>query len=232
MCYYFPIIHKVLKHYNFECYVDICISYQFCLAAIFHNCITCAKNVYIQHRNISQKIMKITFQPPWATIFQLGANMSCLKKPYATSYESPTKCKNLATFLALYTDTSHTAMSVTIIRSMPSENWCFLLRIMLHSLDLAWLAPLKHCWLSDCLLERHRPHSKHRLNFAPQTSIFTIFMKVSSLELSVSLAALYFGKDISCSSSVKPKRGSKWTFLPQIFLQFHLEVSHTVCLLC
>lgn len=45
--------------------------------------------------SISQKIMKMTFQPPQATIFH------CLRKPYATSYESPTKCKNLATFLAL-----------------------------------------------------------------------------------------------------------------------------------
>lgn len=140
----------------------------------------------------------MTFQLPWAAIFQSGANMSCLRKPYATSYERPTKCKPLAIFLALSTDTSHvTAMSVTIIRSMASENCYFLLCIMLQSLDLAWLAPLKHCWLSNGLFECHHPDSRHRLNFAPQFSIFTVFIKDSSLQLTVSLVALYFDKDIS-----------------------------------
>lgn len=110
-----------------------------------------------------------------------------------------------------------------------SENCCLLLRIMLQCPDLPWLAPLQHCWLNDWLLEcRHHPCSRHRLNFAPRMSIFTISMKVSSLELTVPLIALYFGKDTSSSSSVKPKSWSQWTFLSKFFLRFHLEASHAV----
>lgn len=45
MCYYFLIIYEVIQH-NFECYRDICISYQFYLA-IFHNSITCARKTSI-----------------------------------------------------------------------------------------------------------------------------------------------------------------------------------------
>jgi len=64
MYYYFPIIFKVLSHDSSECYTDICISYQFCSAAVSYNRITGARNISISRRTINQKTMKMTFQPP------------------------------------------------------------------------------------------------------------------------------------------------------------------------
>lgn len=84
------------------------------------------------------------------------------------------------------------------------------------------LAPLKHCWLKDCLFECLHPHLKHRFNCDSQINTFIIFMKVYFVELS---SSLHFGKDIPPCWSIKLKSLSNCNSCLKFFLSFVLKLA-------